>query len=202
MESPCETCTLLYPAGKEHFPSAWPNEVLELFRMLLSDGVLATVEAFDGHSNLLSVTLDTESGGGHLNAIILEGLQAQANSPPAPPPTPELQPTENSTASAPATATPAAAPEHPKPSPTAETMEEPASPASTLGLMHTVQHSAKVPAASVNGWSHNSSLIPGLGFRRNLLDFFFLVLPFTFWFYCSCKQDGLGSFSLFYFVFF
>uniref|UniRef100_A0A4W5QCD0 Tudor domain-containing protein n=1 Tax=Hucho hucho TaxID=62062 RepID=A0A4W5QCD0_9TELE len=62
--------------GKEHFPSVWPVEVLELFSALLSDGVLASVQAFDGNSNLLSVTLQIERGGGHLNAMILEGLQS------------------------------------------------------------------------------------------------------------------------------
>ncbi|XP_041714209.2 tudor domain-containing protein 1 isoform X2 [Coregonus clupeaformis] len=62
--------------GKEHFPSVWPVEVLELFSVLLSDGVLASVQAFDGNSNLLSVTLQMERGGGHLNAMILEGLQS------------------------------------------------------------------------------------------------------------------------------
>ncbi|XP_055786772.1 tudor domain-containing protein 1 isoform X3 [Salvelinus fontinalis] len=61
--------------GKEHFPSVWPVEVLELFSALLSDGVLASVQDFDGNSNLLSVTLQIERGGGHLNTMILEGLQ-------------------------------------------------------------------------------------------------------------------------------
>ncbi|XP_064807023.1 tudor domain-containing protein 1 [Oncorhynchus masou masou] len=62
--------------GKEHFPSVWPVEVLELFSALLSDGVLASVQDFDGNSNLLSVTLQIERGGGHLNTMILEGLQS------------------------------------------------------------------------------------------------------------------------------
>jgi hypothetical protein len=54
----------------------WPVEVLELFSALLSDGVLASVQDFDGNSNLLSVTLQIERGGGHLNTMILEGLQS------------------------------------------------------------------------------------------------------------------------------
>ncbi|KAL0984549.1 hypothetical protein UPYG_G00143090, partial [Umbra pygmaea] len=61
--------------GTEHFPSVWPFEVLEVFRAVLSDGVLASVQAFDGHTNLLSVSLPKGQGGGSLNALILEALQ-------------------------------------------------------------------------------------------------------------------------------
>ncbi|XP_019902243.2 tudor domain-containing protein 1 isoform X2 [Esox lucius] len=62
--------------GTEHFPSVWPVEVLEVFRAMLCDGVLASVQAFDGHSNLLSVSLHMERGGGSLNSMILEVLQS------------------------------------------------------------------------------------------------------------------------------
>ena len=44
------------------------------------NGVLATVQAFDGSANVLSLTLHMESGGGHLSAMIVEALQAQAKS--------------------------------------------------------------------------------------------------------------------------
>ena len=59
-----------------YFPVVWPAEVLELFRVLLSDGVLASKQTYDGHCNLLSVTLSNEHGQGHLNSMILEGLQS------------------------------------------------------------------------------------------------------------------------------
>uniref|UniRef100_A0A3Q3X8T6 Tudor domain containing 1 n=1 Tax=Mola mola TaxID=94237 RepID=A0A3Q3X8T6_MOLML len=70
-------CTL---TGKEHFPAEWPEEVQRTFRSLLMNGVLATVQSFDGSANVLSLTLHMGSGRGHLTAMIVEALQAQAKS--------------------------------------------------------------------------------------------------------------------------
>ncbi|XP_045924899.1 tudor domain-containing protein 1 isoform X3 [Micropterus dolomieu] len=66
-------CTL---TGKEHFPAVMPEEVQHMFQSLLLDGVLATVQSFDGSANVLSLTLPVERGGGHLTAMILDALQA------------------------------------------------------------------------------------------------------------------------------
>ncbi|KAF7655254.1 hypothetical protein LDENG_00058860 [Lucifuga dentata] len=73
-------------SGKEHFPAVWPVEVLQMFQDLLLKGVVATVQSFDGSANLLSLTLPTEMGGGHLTTMILDALQAQAKSQPSPGP--------------------------------------------------------------------------------------------------------------------
>uniref|UniRef100_A0A7N6B5J1 Tudor domain-containing protein 1 n=1 Tax=Anabas testudineus TaxID=64144 RepID=A0A7N6B5J1_ANATE len=67
-------CTL---AGKDHFPAEWPDEVQQLFHTILLNGVLATVDSFDGSANVLSLTVPTERGGGHLTAMVLDALQAQ-----------------------------------------------------------------------------------------------------------------------------
>ncbi|XP_024865763.1 tudor domain-containing protein 1 isoform X1 [Kryptolebias marmoratus] len=70
-------CTL---TEKEHFPAAWPEEVQQVFRAELANGVLATAQSFDGSANLLSLTLPAERGGGHLNATILDTLHAHSKS--------------------------------------------------------------------------------------------------------------------------
>lgn len=63
--------------GKDHFPAEWPDEVQQLFHTILLNGVLATVDSFDGSANVLSLTVPTERGGGHLTAMVLDALQAQ-----------------------------------------------------------------------------------------------------------------------------
>lgn len=63
--------------GKEHFPAVWPEEVQHTFQTLLSKGVLATVESFDGFANVLSLCLDTKSGRRQLTAVMLDALQDQ-----------------------------------------------------------------------------------------------------------------------------
>uniref|UniRef100_A0A673ANQ3 Tudor domain containing 1 n=1 Tax=Sphaeramia orbicularis TaxID=375764 RepID=A0A673ANQ3_9TELE len=75
-------CTL---AGKEHFPSEWSEEAQQMFKSLLPNGVLATVQSFDGSDNVLSLSLPTENASGHVTAMILDKVQAQAkNSCPTP----------------------------------------------------------------------------------------------------------------------
>lgn len=63
--------------GKEHFPPVWPEEAQHAFQTLLSKGVLATVESFDGSANVLSLCLDTKSGRSQLTGIMLDALQDQ-----------------------------------------------------------------------------------------------------------------------------
>lgn len=69
--------------GKEHFPTVWPTEVLELFGIQLSGGILATLQSFDGTSNLLTLTQQSGQADRDINSIILGALQkgqSKANS--------------------------------------------------------------------------------------------------------------------------
>ncbi|XP_070708417.1 tudor domain-containing protein 1 [Pempheris klunzingeri] len=86
-------CTL---SGREHFPAEWPEEVQLMFQSLLSNGVLATVQSFDGSANVLSLSLVTERGGGHLTAMILDALQEQGKSISSPPATQKSDQTDSS----------------------------------------------------------------------------------------------------------
>lgn len=51
--------------------------MLQTFKSLLSKGVVATVQDFDGFANVLSLSMYTESGGGQLSAMIMDALHAQ-----------------------------------------------------------------------------------------------------------------------------
>ncbi|KAM4715222.1 tudor domain-containing protein 1 [Anableps anableps] len=64
-------CTL---TGKERFPAEWPAEVLQMFQTELANGVLATVQSFDGSANVMSLAPPTERGGVHLPSMILDKL--------------------------------------------------------------------------------------------------------------------------------
>lgn len=55
----------------------WPEEVQHTFQTLLSKGVLATLESFDGSANVLSLCLDTKSGRREITAIMQDALQDQ-----------------------------------------------------------------------------------------------------------------------------
>uniref|UniRef100_A0A4W6CCJ3 Tudor domain containing 1 n=1 Tax=Lates calcarifer TaxID=8187 RepID=A0A4W6CCJ3_LATCA len=96
-------CTL---TGKEHFPTEWPAEVQQMFKTILMNGVLATVQSFDGSANVLSLTLPTERGGGQLTAMIVDALQVQAKSNPCPATTQRGDQTDSSTPTASTTSTP------------------------------------------------------------------------------------------------
>lgn len=61
--------------GKENFPTVWPTEVLELFGIQLSGGVLASLQGFDGSSNLLTLTQQSGQADRDINSIILGALQ-------------------------------------------------------------------------------------------------------------------------------
>uniref|UniRef100_A0A673IGC1 Tudor domain-containing protein 1 n=1 Tax=Sinocyclocheilus rhinocerous TaxID=307959 RepID=A0A673IGC1_9TELE len=72
-------------AGKENFPTVWPTEVLELFGIQLSGGILGSLQGFDGTSNLLTLTQQSGQTNRDINAIILGALQkgqSKANSKP------------------------------------------------------------------------------------------------------------------------
>ncbi len=77
---------LFFPfTGKENFPTMWPIEVLELFGIQLSGGVLASLQGFDGTSNLLTLTQQSGQADRDINSIILGALQkgqSKANSKP------------------------------------------------------------------------------------------------------------------------
>ncbi|XP_043108998.1 tudor domain-containing protein 1 isoform X2 [Puntigrus tetrazona] len=62
-------------AGKENFPTVWPTEVLELFGIQLSGGVLASLQGFDGTSNLLTLTQLSGQSDRDINSIILGAMQ-------------------------------------------------------------------------------------------------------------------------------
>lgn len=51
--------------------------MLQTFKNLLSKGVVATVQDFDGFANVLSLNMYTESDGGHVSAMIMDALRAQ-----------------------------------------------------------------------------------------------------------------------------
>lgn len=92
--------------GKEHFPAEMPEEVQQMFQSLLLNGVLATVQSYNGSDNVLSLTLPTEHGGGHLTNMILDALQAQAKSNPRPSTTQKADQTDSNTSAANTTAAP------------------------------------------------------------------------------------------------
>ncbi|CAK6974631.1 LOW QUALITY PROTEIN: tudor domain-containing protein 1 [Scomber scombrus] len=96
-------CTL---TGKERFPAEWPEEVQQIFKSLLMNGVLATVQSFDGSANILSLTLPAEKGGGNLTSMILDELQAKTKSTPFRSNTVKTDKTESCTSSTSTTAAP------------------------------------------------------------------------------------------------
>ncbi|KAF5896519.1 tudor domain-containing protein 1 isoform X1 [Clarias magur] len=60
---------------KEHFPTVWPPELLELFGGQMNGKVLASVEHFDGTFNLLNITEGSAEGGSNINDNILRALK-------------------------------------------------------------------------------------------------------------------------------
>ncbi|XP_023281805.1 tudor domain-containing protein 1 [Seriola lalandi dorsalis] len=110
-------CTL---TGKEHFPAEWPEEVQQMFQTILLNGVLGTVQAFDGSANMLSLTLPTEKGGGDLTAMIVDSLQVRTKSNSCPPTCQRADQTDSSTP----TASTTAAPDCPQPKSIPETQKE------------------------------------------------------------------------------
>ncbi|XP_056626463.1 tudor domain-containing protein 1 isoform X2 [Triplophysa dalaica] len=65
--------------GNEHFPSVWPTDVMELFGMQLSGGVVASVQRFNGTSNLLTLTQQSGQDDRDINAVILRALERGQN---------------------------------------------------------------------------------------------------------------------------
>ncbi|XP_044033632.1 tudor domain-containing protein 1 isoform X2 [Siniperca chuatsi] len=134
-------CTL---TGKEHFPAEIPEEVQQMFRGLLSNGVLATVQSFTGSANVVSLTLPTERGGGNLIAMILDTLQAQAKSNPCPSTTQKDDQTDSSTSTASTTAVPDC------PQPKSETQTGLENPTATTGLTVTPELTPQTPHQKKN----------------------------------------------------
>ncbi|XP_029312233.1 tudor domain-containing protein 1 [Cottoperca gobio] len=118
-------CTL---TGKEHFPTELPEEVLQMFQSLLLNGVLATVQSFDGSINVLSLSLPTEKGGGHLTTMLLDALQVHAKSNPGPTTTLKAAQTDSSTSTASTTVV------HDCPLPTSEALKGLENTTATSGL--------------------------------------------------------------------
>ncbi|XP_071319718.1 tudor domain-containing protein 1 [Trachinotus anak] len=96
-------CTL---TGKEHFTTEWPEEVQQMFQTILLNGVLATVQSFDGSANVLSLTLPPERGGGDLTAMIVDALQVHTKSNSCPATCQMVEQTDSSTPTASTTAVP------------------------------------------------------------------------------------------------
>ncbi|XP_062270369.1 tudor domain-containing protein 1 isoform X1 [Platichthys flesus] len=96
-------CTL---DGQEHFPVVWHEEVLQLFKTVLSNDVLATALSFDGSANVLSLTLPAERGGGQVAAMIVEALQFLTKTNPSPGTTQRAEQTDSSTPPVSSTAEP------------------------------------------------------------------------------------------------
>ncbi|KAM3591615.1 uncharacterized protein V6R79_004845 [Siganus canaliculatus] len=125
-------------AGKECFPAEWPQEVLQTFQKLLQNGVLATVQSFDGSANVLSLTLPTEKGGGHVTAMLLDAVQVQ-NVPC--PPGPQMPGQTDSSTSANTTVTP----DCPQPKSLPETQMALESSAATTDVATTPEPAAWTP---------------------------------------------------------
>ncbi|TSK14749.1 Tudor domain-containing protein 1 [Bagarius yarrelli] len=67
-------------SGKEHFPTVWPVDVLELFGKQMSGKIMASVDHFDGTFNLLNVTEHSTQGGSSINFNILGLLKKSGKS--------------------------------------------------------------------------------------------------------------------------
>ncbi|XP_042364583.1 tudor domain-containing protein 1 [Plectropomus leopardus] len=143
-------CTM---TGKEHFPKEFPEEVQQMFQSLLLNGVVATVQSFDGSANVLSLTLPAERGGGHLTTMILDALQVQASSNPSPSTTEKNGHTDSSTSAASTTVEPVC----PEPKSIPETQKGVNNTTAATGLtiasepvLQTPQHKMYSSAVSVN----------------------------------------------------
>lgn len=139
----------------EQFPAEWPEEVQQMFRTVLLNGVLATVRSFDGSANVLSLTLPTEKGGGHLTDMILEELRAQTKSNPCPA-TPQRADKSDSCTPIPSPETP---PDCPQPKSIPEIQKGLESTIVNSGLTMTPEQTPQPPqqnkntsAASLSGW--------------------------------------------------
>ncbi|XP_051530628.1 tudor domain-containing protein 1-like [Myxocyprinus asiaticus] len=62
-------------AGKDHFPTVWPTDVLELFGIQLSGNILASVQGFDGTFNLLTLMQQSGQTDRNINSMILGALR-------------------------------------------------------------------------------------------------------------------------------
>lgn len=128
--------------GKENFPVEWPHEVQLIFQNAVLDGVLATVQHFDGSANVLSLTLLAEKGGGNVTDMISEALHAQRRSNPFTTSTQKTDKTGSSTS-----VNTAAAPDGSKHKSVPENQKEPVS---TTVLANTVDATSQHPEEKMN----------------------------------------------------
>lgn len=63
------------PLGVKPLPMDWPVEVKLMFRSTLVNCAHCTVQSFDGFSNVVSLTLSAESGGGDVLALVVNAVQ-------------------------------------------------------------------------------------------------------------------------------
>lgn len=130
-----------------------------MFQDQLLNGILATVQSFDGSANVLSLTLPTTRGGGQLTAMILDALQAQAKNNLCPSTTQKADQTDSCTS----TASTTVVPDCPQPESVPETQKGLEHTTATAGLTISPEPTPLTPqqkknssAVSVNGWSsHN-----------------------------------------------
>lgn len=117
-----------------------------MFQNVLLSGVLATVQSFDGSSNVLSLTLPTERGGGHLTAMILDSLQTQTRSNPC---LTTIQ-TADQTDSCTSTLSPTTAPDCPQPQSKLEIQKVLENKKPITGLITTSEPTPQSPQQSKN----------------------------------------------------
>lgn len=106
------------------------------------DGVLATVQHFDGSANVLSLTLPAEKGGGNVTDMISEALHAQSKSNPC---TTSIQKADKTGSSA--SVNTAAAPDGSKPKSVPENQRELMS---TTELANTLDATSQHPEEKIN----------------------------------------------------
>ena len=128
-----------------------------MFKSLLMNGVLATVQSFDGSANILSLTLPAEKGGGNLTSMILDALQAKTKSTTLPSNMVKTDQTDSCTTSTSTTA----APDCPQPRSVPETQKVLESSTAATDPDITSEHltswmpqqKKNTSAESVSGWS-------------------------------------------------
>lgn len=149
----------------------------QTFQSLLSKGVLATVQSFDGSANVLSLTLHTESGGGDLSAMILDELQAEAKSNPFPSSTQQAEQTNSSLSAASITVVP----QYPQPNLMPETQKR------LEDTDSSGQNMTAKPAPWIPQQMKNTSAVPANGWLSHHFTF---NLWIQFWAFTLLSQQS------------
>ena len=126
-----------------------------MFHSILLNGVVATVQSFDGSANVLSLSLPAERGGGQVTAMIMDALQVQTKSNPCPATAQRADQSDSSTANTSTTAIPDCS--LPKSIPETEKGLEITKDTTNLNVTPeptawTPQLNKNTSAESVNGW--------------------------------------------------